>query len=337
MKTILRVSRACLTLGLLVVVAACNRTQFSPMPEEISNSVTPQSEEIMQGSQPAPVDLLVVMDNSRSMADEQEKMAERTQNLLNEIDSLDWRIGITTTDVSTGSYGLRGELLALTGGQGKVLLKGANDAQRIFGDTMKRDETLTCPTTGVCPTGDEQPLAATLQALQKRNGVNQGFFRPNADMMVLIITDEDEKSNGAAGATTGAQLVNGVRQILSDDQKFIVSAIVVKPGDTSCFNQNSPDGNYANVVAGAVALTGGFLGSVCAVDYADQLRRVGQLVRKAADSFELTQTPEAGTLEISFSPAQPQTKWKLVGRKVVFTQNPPPIGTFMRATYIPMP
>lgn len=334
MKTILRLSRAGLTLGILVVVAACNQTQFSPIPQETANSTDLQTEEIMQGSQPAPVDLLVVMDNSRSMAYEQERMAERTQNLLNEIDSLDWRIGITTTDVSNGSYGLRGELLPLTGANGKVLVKGANDAQRIFGDTMKRDETLTCPTTGVCPTGDEQPLAATLQALQKRGGANQGFFRPNADMMVLIITDEDEKSNGSAGATTGAALVNGVRQILTDDQKFIVSAIVVKPGDTNCHSANAPDGNYAHIVAGAVSLTGGFLGSVCASDYADQLKRIGQLVRKAADSFELAQTPATGTLQLTFDPAQPQTRWKLVGKKVVFTANPPPIGTYMKANYL---
>lgn len=327
-------TRIGLVLGLAAALAACNRTQFSPLPEEALGDVA-QTEEIMQGSQPAPVDLLVVMDNSRSMAEEQEKMAERTQNLLTEIDSLDWRIGFTTTDVSAGSYGLRGELLPLTGAAGRVLTKGANDVHRVFGDTMKRDETLTCPDTGVCPSGDEQPLAATLLALQKRGGANQGFFRAGADVMVLVITDEDEKSNGASGALTGTQLVSGARQLLTDDQKFIVSAIVVKPGDTACFNHNAPDGNYANVVAGAVHLTGGFLGSVCAADYADQLKRIGQLVRKAADSFELAQTPAAGSLELSFEPAQPQTRWKLVGRKVVFTQNPPPIGTFIRATYVP--
>lgn len=337
MKKFGRPSQILFAITATAALSACNQAQFSPVAEEALAAPNYQTEELTQGSQPAPVDLLVVMDNSRSMAEEQEKMAERTQNLLNEIDTLDWRIGFTTTDVSTGTYGMRGELLPLIGAAGKVLAKGANDAHRVFGDTMKREETLTCPDTGVCPSGDEQPLAATLLAVQKRQGANRDFFRDGADVMVLVITDEDEKSNGAAGALTGAQLVSGVRQVLPEDQKFIVSAIVVKPGDSSCHSQNAPDGNYGNVVAGAVSLTGGFLGSVCAVDYADQLKRIGQLVRKAADGFELAETPVDGTLTLRFEPAQPNTRWKLVGRKVIFTANPPPIGTSIRAHYQPLP
>lgn len=333
MNIFLGITRAGLGLSLLVMVSACNSNRFSPVVQNAQQS-SKLSEEFIQGSQPAPVDLMIVMDNSRSMVEEQDRMAERTQNLLNEIESLDWRIAFTTTDISGGNFGMQGEFLPLMGGPGVILKKGDVNARQIFSDTMKRDETLTCAI-GNCPSGDEQPLAATLLALQKKDGANAGFFRAGADVMVVMITDEDERSNGASGAMKGPGLVTGVRQLLTDDQKFIVSAIVVRPGDGACHAAQQPDGNYGSIVAGAVKLTGGFLGSVCATDYANQLKSIGQLVRKAADSFELSQVPLSGDLTLTFEPAQPNTKWKLVGRKVVFTQNPPPIGTFIRANYTP--
>lgn len=322
--------------GLATTLVACNTQRFSSLPEEPAQveNLAPSriSEEFSQGSQASPVDMLIVTDNSRSMAEEQSKMADRTHSLLDKMQSLDWRIGFTTTDVSSGTYGLKGALLPLEGGVGNVLKKGDANAERIFARTITRDETLNCLLAEDCPTGNEQPLAATLLALQKKATTNKNFFRDNADLMVLIISDEDEKSNGV-GALLGNALVLGIRSILSPDQKFVVSAIIIKPGDSSCHSSQQPDGNYGNVISGLVLLTGGFLGSVCATDYGSQLASIGELVRRAADSFTLSQTPKVGTLNLSFVPAQPTTQWKLIGRQVIFTKNAPPIGTKIKASY----
>lgn len=320
-----------------LLLSACNSAEFSPVnapveASELGSYTINVAEKFTQGSQPASVDILVVMDNSRSMVMEQERMAERTQNLLNEIESLNWQIGFTTTDVSTGVHGLRGDLMPLAGRRESVLRKDNPDARFIFGETMKREETLTC-TPENCPSGDEQPLAAVALALSKKNSSNAGFFREEADVMVLIISDEDERSNGAAGATTGEQLVASVRRNLRPDQKFIVSAIVVKPGDNDCLTSQAPDGRTGNIISAAVTLTGGYLGSVCADDYAEQLKAIGELFRKSADTFEVTQAPNRGTMRLSFDPPQPDTRWKIIGKRIVFTQNPPPVGTTMNVSY----
>lgn len=328
-----------LSLSLSCSPNSMSKVQFTETPQEVPQPLDPGpvSEEFVQGSQPSPVDILIVTDNSRSMVEEQEKMAERTQNLLNEIETLDWQIGFTTTDVSNGPYGLKGELLPLSTGQGRILKKSNPEAPRIFAETITREETLTCVTDATCPSWDEQPLTATLMALQKKNGVNAGFFRSDADLMVLMISDENERSDGGSGALSGAALVAGLRLLMNPEQKILVSAIVVKPGDTACHLAQQPDGRYATILAALVQLTGGFLGSVCAADYAEQLKKIGQLVRKSADSFELAQRPLPDTLQLSFVPEQPQTEWKLMGQKVLFSKNPPAIGTWIKATYRPAP
>lgn len=307
--------------------------QFSDAPSPNNPQQVPEMKETFkQGEQPAPVDILVITDNSRSMAQEQERMAERTQNFLDEINTLDWQMGFTTTDVSSGKYGMKGSLLPLDGGSGSVLKKGDSFAKEIFAETVTRGETLTCINADECPSGDEQPMMATLMALQKKLTNNSGFFRANADFMVVIITDEDEKSDGG-GAVKAAALASSVRALLTADQKFIVSGIIIKPGDSDCLDEQQPDGNYGSTIASLVKLTGGFTGSVCAEDYAEQLQAMGKLVRKAADSFQLSKTPKDGTLKLTFSPEQPNTEWKLVGKKVVYTKNPPAIGTAVSASY----
>ena len=68
------------------------------------------------------VDLLVVVDNSCSMVEEQDNLARNFQTLIDTFETadVDWQIGVTTTDTESARY--RGKLVS---GEDEIILRGA--------------------------------------------------------------------------------------------------------------------------------------------------------------------------------------------------------------------
>jgi hypothetical protein len=172
------------------------------------------------------VDVLIVDDNSASMSFEQNALADRFSNFVNllESKSMDYRLGITTTDISSGTNPPRavnqngalqdGKLIGLDGGFKFVTPQTGDSAFRnkIFNAAIRRNETLECEkfilswvdagnstTTPEystayaehCPSQDERGLYAANLVL--KNNVDS-FIRPEADLAVIVLSDEDVRS-----------------------------------------------------------------------------------------------------------------------------------------------
>ncbi|MEK6555085.1 MAG: hypothetical protein AABZ31_07595, partial [Bdellovibrionota bacterium] len=108
------------------------------------------------------VDILMVIDNSGSMAYEQKSMAQRTSNLLSVIRGLDWQIGVTTTDArSSASYG-DGKLVKFDNYSSPTYVINSSmpeaEAQKNLADTLQRSE---------MGSGSEQGIFATYRALER--------------------------------------------------------------------------------------------------------------------------------------------------------------------------
>jgi hypothetical protein len=185
------------------------------------------------------VDILFVVDNSRTMIDEQSKMATRLQGFLNSISSLDYRIAITTTDNAganrTDLYSpqdYRGGALVpfltsssgssyATDGSGKIyyITKSTPNAATLFYNTVKRPESTWCSSNqSSCPSvisGDERGIYSAVK------NVGASFIRSDAQLHVVVISDEDERSNGGgfsgmtieAGKDRPEDLLNALRAL----------------------------------------------------------------------------------------------------------------------------
>ena len=156
------------------------------------------------------VDILFVVDNSGSMYVEQTKMAQAFPDLVNglKINNLNYRIGITTTDVISRNNP-RKALAGLAPGalqhgrlikfqDGNIFLdKYSKDIESQFRKTIQRKETLDCEKKNfkesLCPSGDERGIYAATLAV-KRN--EKRFFRPGSHISVVFLTDEDERGTG---------------------------------------------------------------------------------------------------------------------------------------------
>jgi hypothetical protein len=181
------------------------------------------------------LDLLFVIDNSPSMADKQVSLAESFPRMMQKLDQLDGgrpnlHIGVITSDMGTqgsavaapgpalGTLGAGG--CAGVGGDGALnhlgdpsLTEGyLSDVATLDGRAQNyagtlADEFSRLARVGAGGCGFEQHLAAMRRSLV--NPANAGFLRPEANLAVVILADEDDCSAldpalfGAAGAALG--------------------------------------------------------------------------------------------------------------------------------------
>ena len=281
------------------------------------------------------VDILFVDDNSASMEFEQRKLGQRFTTFIWELMGVDWQVGITTTDCSTGKWGVCGSLLQFEGLAQKILSPAIAGYADAFLRTIERPETVDCVARGECPSGLEEALKAAMTSMDKRNGDNAGFFRNGAALAVVVLTDEDERSTGPANATKAQQVVEKFQSIWGMDKKLKGYAITVLEGDTACLqmqkDQQGGIGAYGTHATAFANLTGGRTGSICAADYSSVLQNIGSDVRSLTSAVTLTKAPVAASVNVVFTPNQAIT-WTVKDKTILFSRPVPP-GTKIDVYY----
>ncbi len=204
------VNRALLAIPVLVAASGCASHDLS--------SAAPQT--CAEGRTDVPiavnrnVDLLFVIDDSGSMAEEQASLATNFYRFANVLENVEGglpnvHIGVVSTDVGAGPYdipGCRGD------GDGGRLQSSARgncqppdgafisdvalaDGSRVRNYSGDLADTFACiAELGTSGCGFEQPLEAMKRALDGSNPENASFLRDDAVLMVVIISDEDDCS-----------------------------------------------------------------------------------------------------------------------------------------------
>lgn len=212
---------------------------------------------------PTPADILFIVDNSGSMADEQQKLAESFDRFINEIaGSGDYHIAVASTDQASGG-GERDGLVNVTFSQsapnnlleinaadcrpaniGLGCFRGPNPSTRIIdSSTMDRNAQIsnfrTNVLVGSCGSGDETGLKATISALeQSGNGeCNAGFLRPEANLVVVIVSDEEDFET----SVPVAQYVNDLTNLKDPSQIRLAMIVGSVDGRASNCSINEAD------------------------------------------------------------------------------------------------
>lgn len=377
-----------LTTGLMM---ACSDNKFSSLPTATCDSANSTAG---QGCVPGTstntysisfhtgdVDIIIVNDNSGSMYTEQTKMGTKFPNFMNSISDLNFQIAMVTTDVSATSgntvkkaangYGAFQDGKFLDFGSGTKVLKysptsataGAdlNTISNKFYNTIRRQETLDCGSAGYevasCPSGDERGIYA-LNLAAERNEAS--FFRPTAHLAVIILSDEDERSN--SGAYQGINDLEqkdlpatflSTMQTKYPNKSITVHSVIIRPGNSSCLSaqsQNGTKGFYGNIYAqltepdvyGPSYLLNysnlkyeySQIGDICASDYGAQLGDIGDAVGAAATQpeFQLKCKPNANEISIVTTPANVSLNYTIdANNKMVFSNVP--AGVDAKITY----
>ncbi|HEY4054965.1 MAG TPA: hypothetical protein VGM39_00105, partial [Kofleriaceae bacterium] len=187
---------------LLLVVAACHGdATLGHSEQNLLIKATPNPD----------LDILFVVDNSPSMLDEQAALTAAFPLMMDRLSELDGglpnlHIGVVTSDMGTsGENGvappvgsclgigddgaLKLNALVTTDGAPYLVDVGGPSGRERNYDGALRDAFAIIATVGDTGCGFEQHLAAMARAFD--NPTNAGFLRPQANLAVVVITDED--------------------------------------------------------------------------------------------------------------------------------------------------
>lgn len=278
------------------------------------------------------LDILIVEDTSLSMRNERWTLHKRFPNLIQDLQGVDWQLGITTTNLGN-PQDLNGELISLNYTGLKVLRKQNKNAQKIFEDAIgldmcNNDDDPYAWLQKPCTLGHEEPLKASILAMNSAR--NDALFRNDAQLAIILITDEDEKSTTGHGATTPQDLMDAFSNRFGPDKKLSVHSIIIEPGDSQCLDQQSgpfadPGAQYGTQANLLSQLTGGITQSICESDYSLLTSELAKQAQGGSGQlqleFTLSQTPIAETVQVTISPSQ-SINWQIDGDKIIFDQAP---------------
>lgn len=276
------------------------------------------------------IDILVVVDNSQSMNFEQKNMATRMKSLLKEIDGLDWRLAMTTTDIFSAQQGRKGSLLPLNtkslqvpASLNRYYLQSSDSSdvvEKVFAQTVQRPASE--------GSSAEQGIAATSMFLDRwvaGAADVSSFVRSEAKLHVIVITDADESPLRVDMPNNKPlNLLNQVKSSFKNEKTFVFHSIIVKPDDVACLNNKT----FINEAYGLryVVLskkTGGLIGSVCEPDYGVQLKALGVQVRESINAITLNCDPVDNHVEALDESGRALAIESLQGRKLTFKQGLP--------------
>lgn len=243
---------------------------------------------------PRPLDVLFVVDTSESMHKNLVVFKEKFLGFLNYLAQLDWKIAITNADHGeTGFFlfnlgALKGKAMKLEN-DGKVLNlrylhPNIPNYNNIFLDSISRhslgaykksggengpENVGYCELPPGCQSLQEQPLKSLKAAL----GKNKDFFRKEADLIAIVISNSEERANDQEAATQPIEVIEEFRAVHGLKKRFKVYGVIITEDDQQCLNQNKiqqfffPEGAFSEKIDHLSEITGGEVFSICSSDY----------------------------------------------------------------------
>jgi hypothetical protein len=244
------------------------------------------------------VDVLWIIDDSGSMADERLILGGDFQGFLDELVAIhsDYQIGVTSLN-ALDKGGLKASVTVAPGL--RIITNATSNAAAVF------QELTTYPASRV---RWDQGLRMGELALSPPNtapgGTNDGFVRTNAALAVIVVTNGEDASYGDPDYYT--RFYQGVKG--PGNQRLTTFSTLggdLPNGCTPAVDMGKlggmapPATRYASVSFG----TAGVVGSICDSDFAGTLLRIVQALNTLRKVFPLTLPPAIGTLTVTVNGA----------------------------------
>lgn len=223
----------------------------------------------LRGQGQTPIDILFVVDNSCSMADDQRALAANSASFFDSFSKTqaDYHIGVITTDASDRYPGVLGA---------PFITAATPNVQSVFRDQIM---------VGDMGSGWERALMTAYDAVREPTlTYNKGFIRPGADFAIVFLGDEDDQSNVSV-----SRFVTAVNKLKGPDSTVTVAAIVgLKPAGPPNYQCNAEQIAGWRIVDFATEWGDNGLLAVCTDDYATTLKRISGHLVEARCTMNLT-------------------------------------------------
>ncbi|MBK8265567.1 MAG: hypothetical protein IPK80_30085 [Nannocystis sp.] len=259
------------------------------------------------------IDFLFVIDNSNSMANEQQLLVDAFPDFIAAIEdglpvATDYHIGVTKTDIfgfdedptpdpqNPCPYVLGGLLATATPAAAKTgtgaSCNFASGEQYMTGGPALAAEFACAAAVGTKGnTGEYQAgatLAALSDALAQPGACNEGFLRDDALLIVTLITDEDDDWSDPDNAQAWFDGVVAAKDGVETNIVFLLIS-GGEPKWPGCgpldFNTNTGADASTKLTEWATKFTNHQLGSVCEAGYAGDLSAALAIIATACEEF----------------------------------------------------
>ncbi len=260
------------------------------------------------------LDVLVVVDTSGSMKEEQSNLSNKLLPLLKYVKDSDWKIGVVTTDPNEGC--LRG-----------LIRKGDRNAEQMFANAVNA---------GIQGSGNERGILQAVNGLKGECNQNGSWLRTNSTVAVLIVSDEDNCSQrgqdcGNDPWAKSDYLVNYLNSIRKVGVNARTYGIVWHPTVTQSACNTAF--HAATIYAEAISRTNGTWGSICDADYSTTLSAISyDLSVILKNQFALQYEPFAKSLKVYVNNQLQSSGYKLTGNVLEFT-TAPAAGSSIKVEY----
>lgn len=314
-------TRAAIMIVLPLVVSAIGCSEFAIQDKDDRIVPGVVLEETFTPNPLPRVDILWVLDNTASMADEHEALREQSETFLQALNELDvsWHLGLVLTETGPDSFGvLSGNPWLLT----QSMPSAANGFANMFETTPAQS-------------AEGAGLAAALAAINPERLAfeNRGFRRPNAALHIIVASDEDDGSE---------------RRLLNDPTEVFLSALqseaeasghaatlsaIVGPMPNGCV------GDTGTALAGSRYIeiaeeSGGNIESICSPDLVRLAVNVADEGTTLSQRFSLQAEPAPNSTAVWMDGERTYAGWSIDQTQpaLVFASPPSP-GTLIRVRY----
>ncbi len=279
---------------------------------------------------PPKVDMLFIVDNSFSMADDQERLKQGLPDVVAIARQWgqDYRMAVTTTDTYTNRGQFSGQprwvdgsidptIFAqnlVVGVTGFWIERGLEAADLALYRRAVRTDIACRNLPGQCPEDDGEglPLSCVDGFC---SGRNYGFLRDDAELVIIAVSDEEDGS-----VETVQTYVNRLSNLKRPGSGVGVTfhAIIVTPEKGCIGGFGTPGFRY---IQAAEAL-GGAVGDLCADDFSEMFIEVGRQSFGLKDRFypSLTPAPETLAVTVNGEPCMAGWYWNAAARAVIFEE-----------------
>lgn len=265
------------------------------------------------------VDVILIVDDSASMKEDQAKLASRMAGMLTDLDALniDYQVCLTTTDI--GHY--KGAPIRWKGPNSYIMNTSTPSKNSVFINTID--------SLGAVWSSDEQGIKAT--HLMIKDWRSTGCLRNSATLTTILVSDENERSVGGNASWSISQykpltpenmpdnLISLVKTTFGAAKKFIWNSIIVKPGDAACeaIQDVQSPAFFGTLYAELSNKTGGHIGSICDNDYSTNLSYIKERTVNSMPGITMECTP-IDTPVVTFVPTV-NTTITVTGNQIRFS------------------
>lgn len=302
------------------------------------------------------INFLFILDVSASMTDDLSRLGEAFESLISQIRLIKWNMFFTTADHGdhdytenletknkvfssqkwedyTGDKPYFGQFMDLEyKGESinqKQLSVNTTDYINVFKDTLTKNLEEDCDLAPYCQGSLEQPLRVLKSSL-KRLAKKDPF---KGDIISIIVTDEDERSEDLENATKAQEVVNTFNTLFPE-KSFHAFSLLIQ--DNNCLKQQqeySPQSVYGERISELAKLTQGKNISLCELDYGPPLKSISRFVRNLIESVDLKEQPIlTQNITIEFLKGSSRKQWELKNKKIVF-KKALDIGSEIKVSY----